>query len=256
MPRQRSPTPWSSATAGGGRSSTTSAPTRGSAPAPRIWRRRARGSCTPAPPACTRTWTPGCPAAATAGRRSCAPRQAAGMHTNLELVSLSPERMADVARPCLPYADSLVINELEAGRADRHRRAGAGRRRPGRLGRARGDGPRPDRVGRREARRGALPGRLASPPARAGGPGGRARSGWPARRCAARPAPATRSPPASSSACTRAGRSSAASGWARRPRRPASAGSRRPTASAPPASASQTPSGPATAPPRASGRAA
>jgi len=41
--------------------------------------------------------------------------QAAGMYTNLELVSLSPERMADVARPCLPYADSLVINELEAG---------------------------------------------------------------------------------------------------------------------------------------------
>ena len=41
--------------------------------------------------------------------------QAAGLHTNLELVSLGPERMADVALPCLPHVDSIVINELEAG---------------------------------------------------------------------------------------------------------------------------------------------
>src|SRR6266446_9252970 len=39
--------------------------------------------------------------------------QAAGLHTNLEMVSL--DRTAQVARPCLPYLDSIVINELEAG---------------------------------------------------------------------------------------------------------------------------------------------
>ncbi len=41
--------------------------------------------------------------------------QAAGLHTNLELVSLEPDRIAEVALPCLPHLDSIVINELEAG---------------------------------------------------------------------------------------------------------------------------------------------
>jgi sugar/nucleoside kinase (ribokinase family) len=41
--------------------------------------------------------------------------RAAGMHTNLELVDLTPHRMSQLVAPCLPYADSLVINELEAG---------------------------------------------------------------------------------------------------------------------------------------------
>ena len=41
--------------------------------------------------------------------------QAAGLHTNLEMVSLAPDRTAEVARPCLPGLDSIVINELEAG---------------------------------------------------------------------------------------------------------------------------------------------
>ncbi len=41
--------------------------------------------------------------------------QAAGLHTNLEMVSLAPDRTAQVALPCLPYLDSIVINELEAG---------------------------------------------------------------------------------------------------------------------------------------------
>jgi sugar/nucleoside kinase (ribokinase family) len=41
--------------------------------------------------------------------------QAAGLHTNLELVSLEPGRTAEVALPCLPHLDSIVINELEAG---------------------------------------------------------------------------------------------------------------------------------------------
>ena len=41
--------------------------------------------------------------------------QAAGLHTNMEMVSLAPDRTTQVARPCLPYLDSIVINELEAG---------------------------------------------------------------------------------------------------------------------------------------------
>ncbi len=41
--------------------------------------------------------------------------QAAGLHTNMELVSLEPDRIAEAALPCLPYLDSIVINELEAG---------------------------------------------------------------------------------------------------------------------------------------------
>jgi sugar/nucleoside kinase (ribokinase family) len=41
--------------------------------------------------------------------------QAAGMHTNLELVDTAPARLAEVAGPCLPCLDSIVINELEAG---------------------------------------------------------------------------------------------------------------------------------------------
>ena len=41
--------------------------------------------------------------------------QAAGLHTNMELVSVEPGRIAEVALPCLPYLDSIVINELEAG---------------------------------------------------------------------------------------------------------------------------------------------
>jgi sugar/nucleoside kinase (ribokinase family) len=37
------------------------------------------------------------------------------MHTNMELVDRPGERMTEVAAPCLPFLDSLVINELEAG---------------------------------------------------------------------------------------------------------------------------------------------
>jgi sugar/nucleoside kinase (ribokinase family) len=41
--------------------------------------------------------------------------RAAGIHTNLELVTLEPGRLTEVAGPCLPHLDSIVINELEAG---------------------------------------------------------------------------------------------------------------------------------------------
>lgn len=41
--------------------------------------------------------------------------RAGGLHTNMELVSLAPERLVEVASPCLPYLSSVVVNELEAG---------------------------------------------------------------------------------------------------------------------------------------------
>ena len=41
--------------------------------------------------------------------------RAAGLRTNMELISLEPGRQAEVTLPCLPYLDSIVINELEAG---------------------------------------------------------------------------------------------------------------------------------------------
>ena len=40
--------------------------------------------------------------------------QAAGMHTNLELAGFPPDRLAALAGPCLPYLDSIIVNELEA----------------------------------------------------------------------------------------------------------------------------------------------
>lgn len=41
--------------------------------------------------------------------------RAAGLRTNMELVDIAPDRMAEVVLPCLPHLDSIVINELEAG---------------------------------------------------------------------------------------------------------------------------------------------
>lgn len=41
--------------------------------------------------------------------------RAAGMHTNLELVTLDGPQLRALARPCLPHLDSIVVNELEAG---------------------------------------------------------------------------------------------------------------------------------------------
>ena len=83
------------------------------------------GSCTPAHPACTGTWTPRGPAAATAGRRSCAPATPPACTRTSSWSASARERMAEVARPCLPYVDSLVINELEAGALTGIERAGA-----------------------------------------------------------------------------------------------------------------------------------
>ncbi len=41
--------------------------------------------------------------------------RAAGLETNLELVSVDPARIAELARPCLPHLDLLVANEVEIG---------------------------------------------------------------------------------------------------------------------------------------------
>lgn len=41
--------------------------------------------------------------------------KASGMHTNMELVDIDPTTLVALVTPCLPYLDSLVINELEAG---------------------------------------------------------------------------------------------------------------------------------------------
>ncbi len=41
--------------------------------------------------------------------------RAAGIHTNLELASLEPACIREVVLPCLPHADSVIVNELEAG---------------------------------------------------------------------------------------------------------------------------------------------
>jgi sugar/nucleoside kinase (ribokinase family) len=41
--------------------------------------------------------------------------RAAGMHTNMELVDLARDRQVELAAPCLPHLDSIIINELEAG---------------------------------------------------------------------------------------------------------------------------------------------
>ncbi len=41
--------------------------------------------------------------------------RAAGLMTNLELVSIEPPRVAALARPCLPHLDLLVVNDHEIG---------------------------------------------------------------------------------------------------------------------------------------------
>ena len=41
--------------------------------------------------------------------------KAVGLLTNIELVSIAPEQIAALARPCLPYLDLLVVNDHEIG---------------------------------------------------------------------------------------------------------------------------------------------
>ena len=41
--------------------------------------------------------------------------KAAGLMTNIELVSIAPQRTAALAQPCLPYLDLMVVNDHEIG---------------------------------------------------------------------------------------------------------------------------------------------
>jgi sugar/nucleoside kinase (ribokinase family) len=41
--------------------------------------------------------------------------RAAGLMTNIELVSIAPPRIAALARPCLPHLDLMVVNDHEIG---------------------------------------------------------------------------------------------------------------------------------------------
>jgi len=41
--------------------------------------------------------------------------RAAGILTNLELASIAPKRLFDLARPCLPHLDFLIVNDVEIG---------------------------------------------------------------------------------------------------------------------------------------------
>jgi sugar/nucleoside kinase (ribokinase family) len=41
--------------------------------------------------------------------------RAAGLETSLELVSTTPGRIAMLGRPCLPYLDYLIVNDVEIG---------------------------------------------------------------------------------------------------------------------------------------------
>ena len=86
--------------------------------------------------------------------------QSAGLHTNLELVSLEPHRIAEVALPCLPYLDSIVINELEAGALTGVDAPVPTVDGPVDWPGSGGDGARHDRARCVGARGGALPGRL------------------------------------------------------------------------------------------------
>ena len=41
--------------------------------------------------------------------------RAVGLETNLELVGATPERLREIVLPCLPYLDTLVVNDYEIG---------------------------------------------------------------------------------------------------------------------------------------------
>jgi len=41
--------------------------------------------------------------------------RAAGLKTNLEMMTTSVERLAELGRPCLPHLDTLIVNDFEIG---------------------------------------------------------------------------------------------------------------------------------------------
>lgn len=46
--------------------------------------------------------------------------RAAGLRTNLELCTLVPERLRHLIRPCLPFLDTLIVNDSEIGAIAEH----------------------------------------------------------------------------------------------------------------------------------------
>jgi len=53
--------------------------------------------------------------------------RAAGLVTNLELVTVAPERLAALVRPCLPHLDLAVVNDSEIGAIGDEKTASDGR---------------------------------------------------------------------------------------------------------------------------------
>lgn len=53
--------------------------------------------------------------------------QAAGLRTNIELVSIDPARNRELVAPCLPYLDYLIVNDQEIGALADRRTVGDGR---------------------------------------------------------------------------------------------------------------------------------
>jgi sugar/nucleoside kinase (ribokinase family) len=43
--------------------------------------------------------------------------RAAGLQTNLELMTIAPDRLNKLAAPCLPHLDTLIVNDFEVGGA-------------------------------------------------------------------------------------------------------------------------------------------
>jgi sugar/nucleoside kinase (ribokinase family) len=66
--------------------------------------------------------------------------RAAGLSANLELMTTSAERLAELGRPCLPHLDYLVVNDYEIGAlAGRETRRADGSTDPAAVARAIGD---------------------------------------------------------------------------------------------------------------------
>ena len=103
----RSPTPWSSATAGGGRSSTTSAPTRCSTPATADLEASSARILHAGAPGVHAHMDARLPGGGNGWSALLRAGQAAGLHTNLELVSLEP-RAHGRCRPALPALRSTA----------------------------------------------------------------------------------------------------------------------------------------------------
>ena len=113
--RRNASTRSASAAAGGEPISSIRASPRCSAPIISTLRRPPRGCCTSACPARIARWTRRGAARPTAGSAVLKAARAAGLETNLELMTIERERLAALAAPCLPWLDFLIVNDFEIG---------------------------------------------------------------------------------------------------------------------------------------------